>query len=383
MESDHRVSVRHICDQIVSWQAPTGGVSLETCRYHRPPASGKAKAWSFGQDIPWLMRALYRFYDLTGEARYKAAADRYAVFFIACTHDRVPAWQMGGALDPCYTLYREHNYKDDSLDPKVMAIYRWLLQYRTENPNYFDAGYGYRDDQGIYHSDEDVGYSNDLSDVGRGLLGYYQVFKDEEVLEHATKFSSYFTREHVPGSMEGVWSSKLGTWLIGPRHNSGFENLELHADEAGWGFSAWSCSLYLARLYDCVQDESLKAVIRDRCTASLRWTFDTCQFEDGALGMQGRDDKWLGMTAAAIMQYTELYRRQIIPQEVHKEYYPKALRALAWLREMSIPERFPPDGYIPVTGSSQPDPGCNVAWLIAFTAEGLMSGPELESFGVP
>jgi hypothetical protein len=356
------------------------------------------------------MRALYRFYDITGEPKYKAAADRYAVFFLACTHDKVPAWQMGGALDPCFALYREHNHCDDSLDPKARAIYRWLQQYRTEDANYFNAGYGYLDDDGVFH-DEDVGYSNDLSDVGRGLIAYYRLFREEEALEHAVKFSEYFLREHRPGSMEGVWSSKIGTWLIGPRHNSGFENLEVHADEAGWGFSTWSCSLFLARLYDHLRDENLRSKvrkwrwqhgepsigtslqgesleslmcrIRDRCVTSLRWSFDACQFEDGALGMQGRDDKWLGITAAAIMQYVELYRRQMIPEDVHKEYYPKALKALAWLREMSTPATFPTDGYIPVTGQSRPDPGCNVAWLIAFTAEGLMTGPDLESFGIP
>ena len=34
---------------------------------------------------------------------YKVAADRYAVFFIACLGDETPAWALGAALDPCFT----------------------------------------------------------------------------------------------------------------------------------------------------------------------------------------------------------------------------------------------------------------------------------------
>ncbi|MCC7352180.1 MAG: hypothetical protein IT330_00380 [Anaerolineae bacterium] len=384
MQSDLWASVRSICDQIVLWQAPGGGLDPETCPYHRNTPFGRDSA--FGQDIPWLARALYAAYDLLHDPRYKAAADRYAIFFLACTYDNAPAYQLGGALEPCLALYLAYNGWDESLRnlyygfSKAKSLYRWLLGYRTDNGNYINCGYGFRDEQGVRHADEDVGFSCDLSDVGRGLVAYYQMFHDEEALKHASGLARYFLNEAKPGTYEGVWSSKIGTWLFGPRHTAGFENFDnVYADEGGSGWSSYYGSLFLARLYDCTKDDELRARIRIRCVASLRWMFDGCQFEDGAVGMSGRDDKWLGMTAAAIMEYVELYRRIMIDRETHHRYYPQALKALAWLREMSVPERFPPDGYIPVTGKSKPWPGWNTTWLMALTAEGLMAGQALES----
>ena len=98
--------------------------------------------------------------------------------------------------------------------------------------------------------------------------------------------------------------------------------------------------------------------------------------------MSGRDDKWLGMAAAAVLQYVELYSRTMIDASTHAAYYPKALAALSWLRKMSAPDRMPPDGYIPVTRASTPEPGCNTSWLLALTVDGLLAGPNLESYGI-
>jgi hypothetical protein len=365
-------SVRAICDQLIVWQAPSGGINIETCPYHRPPLMVNVNSWN--QDIPWLVRALYAFYDFTGEPVYKGAADRYAVFFIAAMHPKKPAYSLGGAIEPCYKLYREHNPMDDSLDAKAKAMYQWLLGYRTDKGNYINCGYG-----GGANDTEDVAFSCDLSDVGRGFVAFYQMFSDKEALEHAIGLARFYLTEAESGSMQGVWSSKLGTWLIGPRHIAGFENLSVHADEAGWGWSTYYASLYLARLYDCVKDERLKADIRNRCVTSLQWFFDACQFDDGAIGMSGRDDKWLGQTAMAILQYLELCKRAMIDREFHRVYYPKALKSLAWLREVSEPARFPPDGYIPVTVRSTTTPGCNTVWQLALTVEGLLAGPALGS----
>jgi hypothetical protein len=389
MERELEASVRALCDRFVAWQAPSGGIDVLKCPYHRPPLL--RAAISYGQDLPWLARALYGAYDALGDPRYKAAADGYAVFFIAAAHYTRATYALGGALEPCFKLYREHNPGDDSLDETARAIYRRLLEFRTDNGNYINAGYGWRttpDGQRVVqrdaHPDEDVAYSDDLSDVGRGLVGYFQHFKDAPALEHAVNHAQYFLREFRPGTVEGIWSSAAGTWLIGPRHHAGFENLvDVYADEAGWGWSTYFCSLYLARLFDCVADEGLRHTIRDRCAASLRWWFDACQWEDGALGMSGRDDKWLGQTALAVLQYVELFGRQMVDGETHRTYYQKALRALGWLRQMSVPERFPPDGYVPVTGRSRPLPGWNTSWQLAHVVEGLLAGSALESLGAP
>ena len=380
-------AVRAICDRFVAWQAPSGGISVARCPYHRPPLLRGPIA--YGQDLPWIARALYGAYDAGGDERYKAAADGYAVFFIASVHYSRATFALGGALDPCYTLYREHNPGDDSLDEAAHALYRRLLEFRTEAGNYINAGYGHvagpdgrPQVERTTHPAADVAYSNDLSDVGRGLTGYHRHFGDRGALEHALGLAAFFLREFRPGTLDGVWSSALGTWLIGPRHLTGFENLRgVYADECGWGWSSYFVSLFLARLSDCAGDEALRARIGERCAATLRWTYEACQWADGALGMAGRDDKWLGQTALAVLLYLELARRRLLDGATRREVYPRALRALDWLRRMSAPQRFPPDGYIPVTGRSRPLPGWNTTWQMAHIAEALLAGAALESLG--
>jgi hypothetical protein len=382
-------AVRAICDRFVAWQAPSGGISVERCPYHRPPLL--RGPISYGQDLPWIVRALYGAFDAGGDERYKAAADGYAVFFIASVHYSRATFALGGALEPCYKLYREHNPGDDSLDEAAHALYRRLLEFRTENGNYVNAGYGWRtgaDGQATLqretHPEADVAFSDDLSDVGRGLVGYHQHFQDVGALEHARGLARYFLSEARPGTVDGVWSSRLGTWLIGPRHLSGFENLvDVYADEAGWGWSSYFASLFLARLHDCAVDEPLREAIRERCATSLRWTFDACQWEDGAVGMAGRDDKWLGQTALAVLLYLELTSRRLLDGGTGRTYLPRALKALGWLRELSAPHRFPPDGYVPVTGRSRPLPGWNTTWQMAHVVEALLAGPALEALGAP
>jgi hypothetical protein len=46
--------------------------------------------------------------------------------------------------------------------------------------------------------------------------------------------------------------------------------------------------------------------IDDTCVAAFRWCIDNCEFDDGAYGMFGRDDKWVGQTAAAVLLYAKL-----------------------------------------------------------------------------
>ena len=58
-------AVRAICDRFVAWQAPSGGISVERCPYHRPPLLRGPIA--YGQDLPWIVRALYGAYDAGGD----------------------------------------------------------------------------------------------------------------------------------------------------------------------------------------------------------------------------------------------------------------------------------------------------------------------------
>ncbi|RPI26395.1 MAG: hypothetical protein EHM70_19080 [Chloroflexota bacterium] len=285
-----------------------------------------------------------------------------------------PAFALGGTLEPVYKLYKEHNPLDDTFDEKARAIYQWLLGHRTQNGNYFNCGYSWP-----VGATTDAGFSCDLTDVGRGLIAYYQIFKDEQALEHAVGLAQYFLNEANPGTYDGLWSESNGTFLIGPTPGAGFENVKVDANQASWVWSSYYGAHWLARLYDCTSDDSLKDRIRDRCVRSLRWNLDCCQFDDGAIGMSARDDKWLGSTAMTILQYLELHRRNMLDTAFHREYLPRALKALSWLEKMSQPGNFPPDGYIPVHMQSFPDPGCNTIWLMALTVEGLLSGPALRS----
>jgi type I restriction enzyme M protein len=93
-----------------------------------------------------MARALYRLYEVTRDAKYKVAADRYALFLINALHDPpVPfantieingvrrtslssAWMYGKALAPCYEEFCKHNPKEDFLERKALALYRWLQQ---------------------------------------------------------------------------------------------------------------------------------------------------------------------------------------------------------------------------------------------------------------
>ena len=100
----------------------------------------------------------------------------------------------------------------------------------------------------------------------------------------------------------GTWHEKLGSWVIGPSHFSGFESTDVHADEAGWVFSTNTCIDFLTRLHRHHPDERYV----DRCVNAAAWTFRECQFDDGAVGMCGRDDKWLGFTGAAITQVAKI-----------------------------------------------------------------------------
>jgi len=370
-------NARWLADQIVAWQSASGGIDVRKCVYHAHTPLGKPSA--YGQDIPWLARALYRAYDATLDSRYKDAADRYSVYFIATMYSSAPTFALGDALDPCLSEYRRHNPHEDSLDDKARTLRDWILGNRTENGNYFDVGYCWQDEAGEYIQGSDAAFSNDLSDVGRGLLFYGSFFDDKETLGHAVELARYFTREHVPGTLEGVWSSPLGTWVIGPRPAKGFENVKEFSDAAGWGWTSYYASHYLMRLHDVIDDDELKARIKDCCVSSMRWAFDACQFEDGALGMSGRDDKWLGMTGLAILLHRELRAKGWLAGETAREYGPKVSRAFEWLLSRSGPETFPADGYVAVTGATRPEPAWNTSWMIAIVLEALLVGADVRS----
>jgi hypothetical protein len=104
----------------------------------------------------------------------------------------------------------------------------------------------------------------------------------------------------------------------------------------------------------------------------MQWQFDACQFEDGACGMSGRDDKWLGMTAGAILSYLRCREAGFLSVEDVSHYRPRAVAARDWLLAHLSLDTIQAGGYFPVTGGSEPRPPENLAWLLGWTLETLV-----------
>jgi hypothetical protein len=109
----------------------------------------------------------------------------------------------------------------------------------------------------------------------------------------------------------------------------------------------------------------------------MRWQFDACQFDDGACGMRGRDDRWLGMTAGAILSLLRVRDAGFLDSATEAEYLPRACAARDWLVAHVTPENVESGGYFAVTGQSEPRPPENQAWQLGWTLEALMRLGEL------
>ncbi|HLJ11059.1 MAG TPA: hypothetical protein VKU82_07715 [Planctomycetaceae bacterium] len=379
--------IRHALDlanQFVLWQSDCGGLDPVKCPYRTP---GRFNAYHLHGFAP-MLKALYRIYEETGAGEYKAAADRFAVFYMNCIHDpREPyvskitldgaernllssAWMFGKALSPCYELFCRHNPREDAFELKAHAVYRWLQKHRRKE-GYFGVGYPLGDQP-------DAQFSCDLAEVGNGLIGFFTLSKHEPALTDALGLAEYFLTEHVKGSGRGVWSSRLGTWLVGPWSGTGAEHFEgQDFSQVGWGFSSYLVADFLLRLRPHVADKTTRDELDDKCTKALGWCYEACQFDDGAHGMFGRDDKWVGMAAAAVLLHTALMREKILSPESNAAFAPRLKKTWRWLFEHTGRETYPPDGYLKVSGKTSKKPLENLIWLMAWTAEALIEGSRL------
>ena len=109
----------------------------------------------------------------------------------------------------------------------------------------------------------------------------------------------------------------------------------------------------------------------------MRWQFDDCQFDDGSLGMCGRDDKWMGMTAAAVQTFLWNRAAGFLSDEEIQKYRPKALAAAQWMLDHLDDDCLARAGYYRVTGQSQPEPICHGYWGITWTFEPLIRFDEI------
>jgi len=397
--------IRMLAGRFAAWQTPFGRPDPERCPF---VTLGKCISTQFHSPA-FMATALYRAFEVTGDAAYKAAADRYVTFYFACLRDP-PAggqrldypsypFQYGMALGG-YRDFRRHNPEETSLDGKAAAIYEWLLRWRWDEGSYFRNSYGSEKD-GV----PDCGFSDDNTHMGRGLMGYYEVSGRPEVLEEAKGLARYYLTEAKLGSYQGCWSSAMGTWVVAPTMVAGFEHFHNKPSiEMGWGFSATGAVEYLTQLASqlrnadiglrspdrasdtaAVSDQSairnspsaILPEIAQKCATSVKWQFDACQFDDGACGMRGRDDKWLGMTAGAILSFLRVRDAGFLSAEDVARYRPRARAAVDWLRAQTTPEAVDAGGYIKVTGESEPRPPENLAWLLAWTAEALIRSEDV------
>lgn len=376
------LNATHLGNRFVAWQAPYGATDIQNCPYRSPPGT---PIISVIQGIAPQVRALYQLYEETGAEKYKYAADRYATFVLSTLHDpptplsnkitikgksrhtNSSAWVFGKSLSPCYEWFVKHNPQEYLLELKAYALYRWLQRHRRED-SYFGVGYP----NGDY---EDAQFSCDLGEVGTGLVGFYKVSGHRPSLDDALGLAQYFLTEHEPGSARGVWSSKVGTWLVGPWPGGGAEHFTgQQYDTSGWSWSCLVVGEFLLELRKLSDDEALRKQIDDRCVRAFQWCIDNCQFDDGGHGMFGRDDKWVGQTAAAILLYIKLAEQEIIPPEIDRDYRPKIEKSWHWLLGHTGPDTYPTDGYIRVTGSTTKKPPENLMWMMSWTVEALLAG---------
>lgn len=369
-------------NRFVLWQSTYGSVDPVVCPY-RTPGRMSTGIQGIGPGV----RALYKLYQATNEPMYKAAADRYASYVINIVVDPPTpysnkfvvdghsysrlseAWMYGKAFSPCFEWFVLMNPNEGAYDQKAYSMHRWLQRHRRSD-SYFGVGYP----AGKY---PDAQFSCDLGEVGTGLMGFYKTTHEPSALEDALGLAQYFLTDYHEGSGKGIWSPDLGIWLVGPWPGGGAEHFTTQQfNTCGWVWSALVDGEFLLRLRGETTDTSLKAKIDDKCVKALRWCIDSCQFDDGAIGMFERDDKWVGLNAAVILLYLRLTEAGALPADVDARYRPAVEKAWKWMLAHTSRETYPADGYIRVTGKTSTKPPENLTWLMAWTIEALLEAPK-------
>lgn len=363
-------AMRSICDEFVSWQGEGGIILKDKCPYF----ADHYKPFFRYMEVPFMGRSLYCFFDLTKEEKYKLAADQYMLFYINLVCDLVTsekiAYKFGMALEAA-ALYAKYNpLRSNEIKTYVDLFAKWLRQLKDETlGSYFRCGY-LPGTQGIELA-TDVGFSDDLCHVGRGLTRAYELLGDKELLSDMEQLSKYFDTDQKENTQNGIWNPDLGTWSIGPWPDKNFEHMsDTAASEAGWVFSAYGDAEFLLDAIRYFEAGPFTESLRSKCLSSIKWIYENCCFEDGAIGMTGKDDKWVGLTAAAILGIVKLYEADALSAGEMDYFKPLLAKSYRFLLENtggSLPEA----GYIKVTGNTSPVPGDNVAWLYSWIVECL------------
>lgn len=361
-------AMRLICDEFVEWQGENGIILKEKCPYF----ADSYKPFFRYMEVPFMGRALYKFFEITKEEKYKLAADKYMLFYVNLICDLITsekiAYKFGMALEAA-ALYAKYNpLKSNEMKTYIELIAKWLRQLKDETlGSYFRCGY-LPGTKGIDHA-TDVGFSDDLCHVGRGLIRAYELLGNKELLCDIEHLAKYFVTNQKDNTQDGIWNPTLGTWSIGPWPDKNFEHMsDTAANEAGWVFSAYGDAEYLLDATYYVESKQLAENLKNNCLSSVKWIFENCCFDDGAVGMTGKDDKWVGLTAAAILGIVKLYEDNALSIE-DLDYF-KPLLAKSWKFMLdNTGKNLPEAGFIKVTGHTSPVPGDNVAWLLSWVVE--------------
>ena len=353
--------IRLLADTFVRWQMDTGRLD---------PRRTSCANWSSKRNsYKPLVIGLNQAHRATGTEAYRSAADRMAVFYLSCLCNTAN-WHpphFGIGMSMYRELKRNHPQVAD-FDHKAAALFEWMKDFQWDEGSYYRNGYP-------GGKMADAANSCDNADAGDGLTAYYAVKKRPEVLAAAEQLARYFLTEVKPGTYQGVWSSKLGTWVVAPTTQDHFEHFKnVKACEIAWGYTSIISINYLTCLAKATDKKDVQSSIAEKCAASMKWQFDACQFDDGACGMSGRDDKWGGMTAGAILSYLRTRDAGYLSEDDVARYRPKAQAARDWLLRSISAENLQSRsaGYFPVHGKSLPSPADNVAWMLAYTLQALL-----------
>ncbi len=366
--------IARLLDEFVKETLPNGGgVDRAKSLWQAPGRGAAAGSQMFaGQIDPRYFRfeveALYRFAAMpNANPRLRPTADSHVAYMARNVHATHPTWALGNALE---MLGVSHHYKGSLKDPAtvvkplVEAARARTVEVTTADGvkfRHFPAGYGALESK-------DAGWTNDLSMFGSGLVHAYEITRDPTILADAVSFAEYFVQPWRPNSLGkdgywqcGTWHEKLGSWVIGPSHYTGFESTDAYGDEASWVFSTMTCVDFLTRLHRHKPDPRYL----DRCVKATQWTLRECQFEDGAVGMCGRDDKWLGFTADAVSQVAMIKQQLPAGHPALPELLSGAKRASSYIDKQVEVAKVEDHGVEWITHKTSIDPLCNVAMLWA------------------
>jgi hypothetical protein len=290
-----------------------------------------------------------------------------------------PTWAWGNALE-MIGLYHRFHPRDPELIAKGREILGWARERRVTiqtrsgvSFSHFPCGYGLA-------GSRDAGWTNDLSMFGSGMVWMFELTGDRSILDDAVSFAEYFLQPWEKGALGpdqfwhcGTWRDDLSSWVIGPAHFSGFESTNLYSDDSSWVFSTMTGIDFLMRLHRHRSDPRYL----DRSLRAARWTFGQCQFSDGAVGMCGRDDKWLGFTGDAVSQAKMVASMAGADRKLCRPLMEGAKRAFSYLKGRLALDRVEAHGVVWVTHATSTDPLANVAMLWASAVLGWLNGNDL------